>query len=108
MDGLADIQHQDGASWQVRLARLRRSPRLYLFIEGGTLLVLASTCLMTYLVVSGQKQPDKLLTPPVVALLLVANLVPAIALLVLLGRRIRSEEHTSELQSLMRISYAVF
>src|SRR3546814_9982363 len=83
---------------------------------------------MTYLVVSGQKQPDKLLTPPVVALLLVANLVPAIALLVLLGRRIakrraaqsviggdgqlhvrlRSEEHTSELQSLMRISYAVF
>src|SRR3546814_6365843 len=101
MDGLADIQHQDGASWQVRLARLRRSPRLYLFIEGGTLLVLASTCLMTYLVVSGQKQPDKLLTPPVVALLLVANLVPAIALL-------RSEEHTSELQSLMRISYAVF
>src|SRR3546814_18777037 len=43
---------------------------------------------MTYLVVSGQKQPDKLLTPPVVALLLVANLVPAIALLVLLGRRI--------------------
>src|SRR3546814_3186113 len=70
------------------LARLRRSPRLYLFIEGGSLLVFASTCLMTYLVVSGQKQPDKLLTPPVVALLLVANLVPAIALLVLLGRRI--------------------
>src|SRR3546814_10030190 len=31
---------------------------------------------------------DLLLTPPVVALLLVANLVPAIALLVLLGRRI--------------------
>src|SRR3546814_6510984 len=26
----------------------------------------------------------------------------------LLGRAIRSEEHTSELQSLMRISYAVF
>src|SRR3546814_654264 len=96
MDGLADIQHQDGASWQVRLARLRRSPRLYLFIEGGTLLVLASTCLMTYLVVSGQKQPDKLLPPPVVALLLVANLVPAVALLVLLGRRLekRRAAHT--------------
>src|SRR3546814_7104672 len=43
---------------------------------------------MTYLVVSGQKQPDKLLTPAVVALLLVANRVPASALLVLLGRRI--------------------
>src|SRR3546814_20643145 len=91
MDGLADIQHQDGASWQVRLARLRRSPRLYLFIEGGTLLVLASTCLMTYLVVSGQKQPTKLLTQPVVALLLVEYLVPDIALLVLLGRRIATK-----------------
>src|SRR3546814_5431616 len=30
------------------------------------------------------------------------------AVLVLLYKRIRSEEHTSELQSLMRISYAVF
>src|SRR3546814_1793397 len=27
---------------------------------------------------------------------------------VVVGRRLRSEEHTSELQSLMRISYAVF
>src|SRR3546814_8125010 len=29
-------------------------------------------------------------------------------LAVLLGQRLRSEEHTSELQSLLRISYAVF
>src|SRR3546814_11980448 len=83
MDGLADIQHQDGASWQVRLARLRRSHRLYLFIEGGTLLVLPSTCLMNYLVVPGQQKPDQLLTPPGVDLLLVADLGPAIALVAL-------------------------
>src|SRR3546814_6354408 len=31
-----------------------------------------------------------------------------IMLMVVFGRNIRSEEHTSELQSLMRISYAVF
>src|SRR3546814_4148266 len=37
------------------------------------------------------------------ALMDIAGIVP-----VALGRRARSEEHTSELQSLMRISYAVF
>src|SRR3546814_2972376 len=36
------------------------------------------------------------------------RLFPAQALLFLRGRLHRSEEHTSELQSLMRISYAVF
>src|SRR3546814_3518977 len=40
---------------------------------------------------------------PQVAALLIANLDPAVGAKVL-----RSEEHTSELQSLMRISYAVF
>ncbi len=48
------------------------------------LLVLAST----YFILSGQRVGDNLLTPPIVAGLLVANLVPAIALLVLLGRRV--------------------
>ena len=43
---------------------------------------------LTYRLVSGQGQSYTLLTPPIVALLLVANLVPAIALLVLLGRRV--------------------
>lgn len=43
---------------------------------------------LTYRLLSGQGQSYTLLTPPIVALLLVANLVPAIALLVLLGRRV--------------------
>src|SRR3546814_3861727 len=33
---------------------------------------------------------------------------PAVGVVELVGHRMRSEEHTSELQSLMRISYAVF
>src|SRR3546814_1550057 len=33
---------------------------------------------------------------------------PAIAEVAVIGVKLRSEEHTSELQSLMRISYAVF
>src|SRR3546814_2553347 len=37
-----------------------------------------------------------------------STILPAPALLILIVRTSRSEEHTSELQSLMRISYAVF
>lgn len=43
---------------------------------------------MTWYLVASQNQSYSLLTPPIVALLLVANLVPAIAVLVLLGRRV--------------------
>src|SRR3546814_3487128 len=38
----------------------------------------------------------------------VAEAFVPLALLFRLGKEVRSEEHTSELQSLMRISYAVF
>lgn len=89
MDGLADIQHDDEmTSWRKRWAIARRNPRLATFVESGVLLTFFATGLITYFVISGQDRPDRLLTPPLVALLLVANLVPAIALLVLLGRRV--------------------
>lgn len=67
---------------------IRRNPRLATFVEAGVLLTFLATALVTYFVISGHDRPDRLLTPPLVALLLVANLVPAIALLVLLGRRV--------------------
>ena len=57
-------------------------------IELGTLLVALTVIGATYLVLSGNSRPERLLTPPVVALLLVANLVPIIALMVFLARRI--------------------
>ncbi len=41
----------------------------------------------SYAVLSGDVQSQRLLTPPLVALLLVANLLPWMALLVLIGRR---------------------
>src|SRR3546814_5132079 len=57
------------------------------------------------LVVSGGEPPDR--RPWIIAGLL--GLVALIAIILLLvGNDDRSEEHTSELQSLMRISYAVF
>ena len=57
-------------------------------VETITLLLFLGTAGLTYFLLSGQGQSYTLLTPPIVALLLVGNLVPAIALLVLLGRRV--------------------
>ncbi|CAN5397854.1 PAS domain-containing sensor histidine kinase [soil metagenome] len=42
----------------------------------------------SYFIVSGDAASQRLLTPPIVALLLIANLVPGVALLVLIGRRV--------------------
>lgn len=42
----------------------------------------------SYLLISGQDAPQRLLAPPLVAALLIANLVPGIGLMMLLGRRI--------------------
>ncbi len=42
----------------------------------------------TYFVIGGTTESQRLLTPPLVALLLVGNLVPLVALIVLIGRRV--------------------
>jgi two-component system nitrogen regulation sensor histidine kinase NtrY len=58
------------------------------FVE---LLVLAGAVAIaigSYFIITWEDSPDRLLSPPVVALLLVANVVPGVALLVLIGRRI--------------------
>ncbi|WP_327754803.1 ATP-binding protein [Sphingobium sp. SJ10-10] len=65
---------------------LRR--RLAVVVEAVTLILFLGMAGITYFLLAGQGQSYTLLTPPIVALLLVANLVPAIALLVLLGRRV--------------------
>ncbi|WP_253201530.1 sensor histidine kinase [Sphingomonas quercus] len=67
---------------------LARQRGLVTAIEGGTLL--AAICIFTasYFIVTGGQYPSRLLTPPIVALLLVANLVPAMALMVLFARRV--------------------
>ncbi|MGC4252174.1 MAG: ATP-binding protein [Sphingobium sp.] len=70
------------------LRRFARHGRLATVVEITTLLLFFAVAGLTYHLLSGQGQSYTLLTPPIVALLLVANLVPAIALLVLLGRRV--------------------
>jgi len=57
-------------------------------VEIGTAIALIVIATMSYLILTGGVPGQKLLTPPLMALLLVANLVPAIAILVLIGRRV--------------------
>jgi two-component system, NtrC family, nitrogen regulation sensor histidine kinase NtrY len=70
------------------LSIVARRKKLVPAIEVGVIIVLALTLVSTYLLLSGGRPGQLLLTPPLVGLLLVANLIPAIALLVLFGRRL--------------------
>lgn len=86
MDGAATLPSRSRA-WKRHFPLFLRR-RLAAVVEAVTLLLFLGTAGLTYFLLSGQGQSYTLLTPPIVALLLVANLVPAIALLVLLGRRV--------------------
>ena len=57
-------------------------------VELGVLLAAAAVAIVSYTVVTGSAEPGRVLTPLVVAVLLVANLVPGVLLLMLLGRRV--------------------
>jgi two-component system nitrogen regulation sensor histidine kinase NtrY len=56
-------------------------------VEALVLGVAIAIAVASYFVITGSDAPQRLLAPPLVALLLVANLVPGIALLMLLGWR---------------------
>jgi two-component system, NtrC family, nitrogen regulation sensor histidine kinase NtrY len=74
-------------SWLRRLRIARRRGRLMPAVEIAVLLLLVATATATYLVLSSRGE-DELLSPPAVAALLVANLLPAMALMVLIARRV--------------------
>jgi two-component system nitrogen regulation sensor histidine kinase NtrY len=67
-------------------------PRLRLsitpFVEVLVLGIALAVLITSYFVVSGNTGSQRLLTPPLVALLLVGNLIPLVALIVLVGRRV--------------------
>lgn len=56
--------------------------------EYYTLALIVSIGIATYVFVTGDAQSEELLTPALVAAIMVANLVPAMALIVLIGSRI--------------------
>ena len=74
--------------WRRRLSVAVQRSRLIPYIEIGTVIAVLAVAIGSYLVATRQGDPESPLTPPTVAMLMVANLVPAMALLVLLARRV--------------------
>ncbi|WP_374526560.1 ATP-binding protein [Sphingopyxis sp.] len=56
--------------------------------EYYTLAIMISVAIATYIFVTGDAQSERLLTPALVAAIMIVNLVPAMALIVLVGSRI--------------------
>ncbi|MDQ3140050.1 MAG: PAS domain-containing sensor histidine kinase [Pseudomonadota bacterium] len=74
--------------WRRRLSVLFRRSKFIPLIEIGTLVALIAMAALSYYIITEQGTPGALFSPPTVALLLVANLVPAMALMVLVARRL--------------------
>ena len=70
------------------LSRERESGRFYRWATIGLVVFLAAMLLFSVSVLVNSGKPGTFLSPPLIALLLVANLIPAIALMVLLSRRV--------------------
>jgi two-component system nitrogen regulation sensor histidine kinase NtrY len=74
--------------WRRRLSVAFRRRGVVPVIEIGAVLALIATAVTSYLILADREGASALLTPPMVAGLLVANLVPAMALMVLIARRV--------------------
>ena len=70
------------------LERERESGRFYDWATIVSGVVLAGTLALSYWMLSRAALPGSMLSPPQIAMLLIFNLIPAIALMVLLSRRI--------------------
>lgn len=81
------IQSRSRPRWRRRVSLLFRSPRLLALGEPVALAVLLAVAAITYSILA-HGSPDRTLDPFLVALLLVGNLVPAMALLVLFAQRV--------------------
>jgi two-component system nitrogen regulation sensor histidine kinase NtrY len=81
----SQLNRNDFATW---LARNRATGRVSQLATLGVAIVLIATAVFSVWVLIGSAQPGSLLSPPLIAVLLVANLIPAIALMVLYSRRV--------------------
>ena len=73
--------------WRRRLTAIWRRRGFIPFIEIAVVLLLVATFIASYFLYTRQARAGEMLTPPIAAMLLVANLVPAMALMVLFARR---------------------
>jgi two-component system nitrogen regulation sensor histidine kinase NtrY len=74
--------------WRRRLSIALRRSRLAPALEIATFVALIIVAAASYFIVTSQDRTESLLTPPMVAVLLVANLVPAMGLMVFAARRL--------------------
>ncbi len=81
----SDFNSPKKLSW---LERERESGRFYRYAAIATGSVLIVTIAVSVWLLRRPAEPGTLLSPPMIALLLIANLIPAIALMVLLSRRV--------------------
>jgi two-component system nitrogen regulation sensor histidine kinase NtrY len=79
--------HNQPMWWRRLSIFLRRTP-IVPILEALSVLALIVAAIVTYLIATRQQQPQDPLSPSAVAILLVANLLPAMALMALLARRI--------------------
>ncbi|HEU4650883.1 MAG TPA: PAS domain-containing sensor histidine kinase, partial [Croceibacterium sp.] len=81
----SNLTKSDFAAW---LARNRANGRVTRYATWGVAAVLVVTLAFSVWALTRSSVPGSLLSPPLIALLLVANLIPAIALMVLYSRRV--------------------
>jgi two-component system nitrogen regulation sensor histidine kinase NtrY len=79
-----DLATEQTADTDPRQRRFGVTPAIELLVLAVALIIAAAT----YLIVAKQGMPQRLLTPPLVATLLVANLITCGSLIVLIGRRV--------------------
>lgn len=75
-------------AWLRRLSLLAENDKAMKRVEWLVILLALALAVGTYILLSSQSSETEFISPPLTAALLVANLIPAIILLVLFGRRI--------------------
>ena len=88
MNAELPISHDVKPRWRRRLAVTMRRGRVIPLVEIATVVALIAIAVVSYFVVTQDGKPEALLTPATVAALMVANLLPAMALMVLIARRV--------------------
>ncbi|MEH6756637.1 MAG: PAS domain-containing sensor histidine kinase [Parasphingorhabdus sp.] len=74
-------------AWLRRLSLLAENDRAMKRVEWAVIVLFLAMGIGTYILLNSQSGKTDFISPPLTAVLLVANLIPAIILLVLLGRR---------------------
>ena len=84
----SDLLNEKRGTW---LSRERASGRIFQWATLVSAVALVAILAFSVAVLGRDSEPGSMLSPPLIALLLIANLIPAIALMVLLSRKIAKD-----------------